>query len=262
MLINPTHRCCGAFQKWVLLRCYAALSAAGFVRFRQGGVDWPLRDGFHCWVGLDSVLNKDHLVVNPHVGLHVVPIMRLCAALEHRKYDRCAATYALDLGELKSREPIFRFTPHSNLDAVVGRLVRLYTSVGLMYAESIARYELLLPLLQSRVGMRAQYPERTAACLHLMGREAEARTFTENLLTQNRDYFNGFAVPFKNLLDRESSAAASPPAIRARSARASAPQQRGRDPVARMGDDFDLRNNSCRHFDEAYEWPTRSSLAV
>jgi hypothetical protein len=208
------------------------------------------------------VLKKDHLAINPLVGVHVAPITRFCAVIERKKYSRSAMTYALDMGELKAREPIFRFTPHSNIDAVVARLVSLYVSVGLAYAKSIANYKSLLPLLQSRVGMLGQYPERTVACLYLMDRKDEARSFTEKFLTQNRDYFNGFAVPFKNLLDRESSAAASPPAIRARSARASAPQQRGRDPVARMGDDFDLRNNSCRHFDEAYEWPTRSSLAV
>ena len=108
---------------------------------------------------------------------------------------------------------------HSDVDAVVARLVRLYTSAGLAYAKSIANYELLLPLLQRRVGMLAEYPERTAACLYMMGRKDEARSFTEKFFAQHRDYFEGFAAPFRELLDRESADEVTRLRIRARSAR-------------------------------------------
>jgi hypothetical protein len=219
MLINLTQRCDTAFQKSVLLKCYDALSAAGFLRFRREGVDWPFEGGFHCWVGLDTVLKKDHLAINPFVGVHVVPIMKFYTALECRRYSRTVSTYALDMGKLKSYGPVFRFTRHSDVDAVVARLVRLYTSAGLAYAKSIANYELLLPLLQRRVGMLAEYPERTAACLYMMGRKDEARSFTEKFFAQHRDYFEGFAAPFRELLDRESADEVTRLRIRARSAR-------------------------------------------
>src|ERR1039457_6694841 len=89
-------------------------------------VDWPFEGGFHCWVGLDTVLKKDHLAINPFVGVHVVPIMKFYTALECRRYSRTVSTYALDMGKLKSYGPVFRFTRHSDVDAVVARLVRLY----------------------------------------------------------------------------------------------------------------------------------------
>jgi hypothetical protein len=244
MFINLTQRCDSAFQKSVLLKCYDALSAAGFVRFRREGVDWPFEGGFHCWVWLDTDLRKDHLAINPFVGVHVVPIMKFCAALECRRYSRTVSTYALDMGELTSFAPVFRFTRHSDVYALVARLVRLYTSVGMVYAKSIANYELLLPLLQSRVGMLAQYPERTAACLYLMGRKEEARLFTEKFLAQYRAYFEGFAAPFTQMLDRQSANEVTRPRIRARSARAPAPKQHARNPSTMMSDDIDFRNNN------------------
>lgn len=202
MLVNLGRRCDAVFSQAVLLKCYDALSMAGFVRFRKGGLDWPLRAGFRCSVGFDSVLEQGHLAINPFVGVNVVPIMIFCTSLERRKYHRSVSTYALDMGELKPREPIFRFTRHSDVAAVVARLVSLYTSAGLAYARSIGNYESLLPLLQSRVGMLGQYPQRTAACLYLMGRKDEARSFTETIRARHRGYFEAFAVSFMELLDR------------------------------------------------------------
>ncbi len=117
------------------------------------------------------------------------------------KYSRTVATYALHMGELTPDEPILRFTPQTDADAEVARLARLYSSAGLAYAKSIADYELLLPLLQSRVEMLGAYPERIAACLYLMGRKDEARSFAETFLAQHRDYFEGFAVPFMEMLN-------------------------------------------------------------
>jgi len=219
MLINLTQPCDAAFQKPVLLKCHDALSAAGFLRFRRQSVDWPFEAGFRCWVGLDTVLKKDHLAIHPFVGVHVVPIMKSYTALRYRKYSGTVSTCALDTSELKTHGPPFRFTRHPDVDAVVARLVRLYTRVGFVYAKSIANYQLLLPLLRSRVGKLAEYPERTAACLYLMGRKDEARSFTEKFLAQHRDYCDGFAVPFTEMLDREPADQITLPRIRARSAR-------------------------------------------
>lgn len=84
-------------------------------------------------------------------------------------------------GSENTDAPPFRVTRHSDVDAVLGRLVRLYCRVGVAYAKSIAKYEALLPLLRSRVGLMPEYPQRTAACLYLMGRANEARSVTELL---------------------------------------------------------------------------------
>lgn len=196
-------QCNAEFKKAVLLRCYDALSQAGFARFRKEAVDWPLEGGFHCWVGLNTGLEASHLDINPFVGVHVVPIMKLYTRLEGRAYDRSIATYAIHMGELTPEEPMLRFTRETDVDAEAVRLARLYATAGLEYAKSIATYERLLPLLQSRVDMLGAYPERVACCLYLMGKRDEARVFTEDFLSRKPSYFGDFAVPFLKMLKAE-----------------------------------------------------------
>jgi hypothetical protein len=196
MLVDMNRPCDAAYKRLVLLKCYDALEAVGFTRFRKEGVDWPLQEGFHSWVGLNTGLSDDYVEINPFVGLHVVPIMRMYTSLEGRKYDRGVATYARHMGELAPEEPAFHFTRQTDVEAGAARLARLYAGAGSTYAKSIADYEQLLPLLQERIGMLGAYPERTAACLYLMGRKEEARTFVADFLRENHDYFAGFVGPF------------------------------------------------------------------
>ena len=134
------------------------------------------------------------------VGVHAVPIMKFYTAMEGRKYSRSTATYAVHIGLLAPKELIFRFDRHTNVAAEADRLARLYVDVGLTYAISISTYELLLPLLRERVPMLGGYPERVATCLYLMGRKQEARSFVEDFLPDHRGYFEGFAVPFLEML--------------------------------------------------------------
>jgi len=200
MLMTATQRCDAVYKQAVLLKCYDALAAAGFTRYRKEDVDWPLENGFHCWVGLNTALYAEYVQINPFVGVHVVPIMKLYTALEGRKYSRSIATYAMHMGLIAPHEPVFKFTRQIDIDAEATRMARLYAGPGLAYAKSIATYENLLPLLQDRVPMLGAYPERVAACLYLMGRKHEAQSFVENFLQSNRDYFEGFAVPFLELV--------------------------------------------------------------
>lgn len=193
--------CCdAAFKQVVRQHCYDALTEAGFTRFRKEGVDWPLGDGFHCWVGLNTAIERAYIEINPFVGVHVAPMMKFYTSLEGRKYDRGIATYALHMGELVPREKGFRFTRQTNIAAEAARMARLYVSIGLPYAESIANYERLLPLLQSRTPMLGGYPQRVACCLYLMGRKDEARAFVEDFVKRQPEYFEGFAIPFLKLL--------------------------------------------------------------
>jgi len=195
--MSAVERCDAAYKQVVLLKCYEALEAAGFTRYRKQNVDWPLgKNGFHCWVGLNYALEQEYVEINPFVGVHVVPIMKLYTTLEGRKYNRSIATYAKHMGELVPKEPMFRFTLQTDVEGEAARLARLYVTVGRAYAQSIASYEGLLPLLQDRVPMLGAYPERVAACLYLMDRKDEARAFVEDFLKDHRDYFEGFAVPF------------------------------------------------------------------
>lgn len=198
--MSTNERCDAAYKQVVWQHCYDALTAAGFTRFRKESVDWPFGNEFHCWVGLNAAIEPEYVEINPFVGVHAVPIMKLYTALEGRKYNRAIATFAVHMGELAPKERAFRFTRQTDVAAEAARLARLYVSVGLPYAESMADYERLLPLLQSRVSMLGAYPERVASCLYLMDRKDEARTFVEEFVKQQPEYFEGFAIPFLKLL--------------------------------------------------------------
>jgi hypothetical protein len=204
-------RCDAQFKKAVMLKVYDAFEAAGFTRFRKEDVDWPLHDGFHAWVGLNTALYPDRVDITPNVGVHVVPIHKLCAIKGGKypyKYSRGVATYAINIGTLDAvgDERAFAFGPQQSdafIDAECKRLAHIYATAGLDYARSIASYEALLPLLQQYIDSLGLYPERVASCLYLMGRKAEAREFVVSFLDGHRDYFEGFAAPFLVKLDEE-----------------------------------------------------------
>lgn len=199
--------CNAAFKKAIRLKCYDALEREGFTRFAKEGVDWPLREGFHCWVGLNTGLYPDRVEINPFVGVHVVPLAKL-RVLGGGKYDRRIATYAIHMGELPGArdEQAFAFTTKQSdtfIAAEIQRLARLYAMVGLNYARSIASYEALLPLLKGRLHMLGGYPENVACCLFLMNRVSEAYTFVQDFLAQEPGYFRSFAVPFLDMIESE-----------------------------------------------------------
>lgn len=210
--MSTAMRCDAKFKKEVRLACYGALEREGFTRFRKEGVDWPLDDGFHAWVGLNTGLYPDRVIVEPFVGVHVVPIEKLRSLKggeNPQKYDRRIATYAIHMGQLETigeDQRAFAFAPQQSegfIQSECERLAHLYATAGLDYARSIASYEALLPLLQERVDTLGGYPERVASCLYLMGRKAEARAFIETFPEKYQEYIEGFAKPFLELLDQE-----------------------------------------------------------
>lgn len=204
-------RCNIDFKRQVFLKCLDALEAEGFARHRKEAVDWPIHDGFHAWVGLTVALGPNRLKILPCVGVHVVPIAKLCASKRGRyrvRYNRGVATYATELKGLDAaaRERAFVFDPEQSEAFIVSecqRLARLVATVGLDYARSIASYEALLPLLRERVKTLGGYPESFASCLYRMGRKEGARQFVEGFLEEWRDYFEGFAIPFLKRLSRD-----------------------------------------------------------
>lgn len=205
--MNPTQRCDAAFKHAVLLQCYEALAAAGFTRFRKEAVDWPLEAEFHCWVGLNTALYATYVGISPFIGLHVVPLEKLWTRLKTgkypAKYDRAVATIAIQLSELAPDERAFHFSTDMDIATEARRLAALYVRAGLPYAEGIASYRALLPMLKDRVGKLGGYPERFACCLYLMGHRDAAKQFVEGFVPDHRDYFEGFALPFISMLERE-----------------------------------------------------------
>jgi hypothetical protein len=205
-------RCDTAFKKRILVKCYNALEAAGFTRYRKTEVDWPFIDGFHGWVGLNNALYSDRFCIEPFVGVHSVCIHKLWYELEGNSYPSRygrTATYAIHMGELDGvkDEIAFVFGPQQSegfIDSEVARLAKLYATFGMDYARSIASYDVLLPLFEEELDTLGGYPERYASCLYLMGRKDEARAYVDSFTCPSLpDYFKGFAKPFLAMLDRE-----------------------------------------------------------
>lgn len=195
-----------AFEQRIRSLCLDALEAAGFTRCGKEHVDWPMENGFHCWVSPNTARDSDRARVLPLVGVHVVPIMKLDATIEGAKYRRAVATYAINMGQLEDAadERAFAFSPEQStefIESEARRLADLYRGPGLQFARSIASYESLLPRLRELIPSLGGYPERTACCLCLMGRKEEARAFVEDFLSKEEDYFRGFAVPFLKMLN-------------------------------------------------------------
>lgn len=194
------------FRNDVKALCYDTLESVGFTHYRANGIDWPLYDGFHAWVGLNEGWDDEYFEINPFVGIHVVQIERLWHSLVKTKYNRGSATYAVHMGELAPNELAFRFYRTTDLRSESLRLAELYRDVGLSCAKKIAKYDALLPLLEKRVDMLGAYPERVCCCLHLMGRDEEARSFAESFGLKEPEYFEQFSEAFIVMLDESSSA--------------------------------------------------------
>lgn len=190
-----------SLKQFVRMNCYNALEKVGFERFAKEGVDWPLNDGFHCWVGLNAAVERSGVEITPFVGLHVIPLEKLAAGLKGKRYVRGIATYAIPMGDLDYArdEPAFVFTTGQSEGFVLSeadRLASLYATCGLAFSQSIASYEKLLPLLEMRLDMLGGYPESVACCLRLMGREDAAIKFVESFSRQEPQYFASFAAVF------------------------------------------------------------------
>ncbi len=187
------------FKDHVTESCYSALAHVGFERYRKYNLDWPLHDGFHCWVGLNRGIYPTHVEINPFVGLHVVPLMRLAESLAGRKYNRGVATYAVHFGLLAPSTRGFVFDKHSDVVAEAHRLANLYLGEGLSYAKALASYDALLPLLHARAESLGGYPECVACCLYLMGKGDEAAQFVDSFFAKEPKYFMTFAQAFSEL---------------------------------------------------------------
>lgn len=205
-------KCDVSFKNGVLSECYDSLQRQGFSRYKKWGVDFPINNGFHCWVGLNTALYPDRLELIPNVGVHVVPIEKLICDLDNgayaKKYDRSIATYSIGLWEVCGQENhTFCFFPEQSsslISAECSRLASLYSSDGLRFARGISNYGKLSELLADRVDSLGRVPERYATCLYMLGKKLEAKEFLECFPADYKKYIEGFSLPFIDKIKNES----------------------------------------------------------
>lgn len=172
------------------LLCQKELVEAGFVKTTTGAAR-EISSGAFLWVGLNAGTHSGFVRINPFIGLHVAPIMKLVADLEGSKYSKLKlATVSVHLGELVPEVEQFTFDgEHDRQQA--SRLVSVIEQYGLPWA--LASLENIAELLEARVPQLGGYPQKYAAALLLEGQVAAASKFVEGHLS--------FVSKWKSALD-------------------------------------------------------------
>lgn len=179
--------------KAVLEACEDALVRHGFKRLRRHSVAWAFSPDFLGWIGLNVGNYPTHVQINPFVGIHCVPLMKLYKESSENKYQPKKyqlgryATYAVHLGEVCD-EGLggFIFPEGADIEPVAEELAVAVREHGVPYMQTLTSYEALLPLLRGREPMLGGYPERVAVCLMVLGRQAEALAYLDAKLEEYR----------------------------------------------------------------------------
>jgi hypothetical protein len=191
-----------AFARSITLAICDELVAHGFTKFQKDQVDFPLSDGFHCWVGLNRGLYRDSVSYCPNVGIHHTILERFYYELRDHpkyKYNRGTATYAIPIGGLipNYSEPVFY--PDVDIGKEAKRCAQMYVDYGLPYARSISTWDALVPLLKERVPMMGGYPQSVACALFLQEKYEEALAFMTECEFEHSRHANLFIVEFTKL---------------------------------------------------------------
>lgn len=176
------------FPQEVDAACDKALAAFGFHSPRRGSLLIAVDDDFYGWVGLNRSKVGDAVRMNPFIGLHCVPVMRLYYELDtyrKRKYRLGdTATVALHLGELAPDLNVFMFEQAQALEDEADRLAQAVVEFGLPWMKSHAKLDALLVLLREKEAMLGGFPERIAVVLFLLGRFAEVSEYLDARLDE------------------------------------------------------------------------------
>lgn len=187
--------------------CETALVRHGFRRLRRHDVVFDISSDFLGWVGLNYGSHSTQVRINPFIGIHCVPLMRLVEELSGQSYQLGRyATFAVHLGEICPEVDTFDFSTEADLELESERLATTLRRYAVPFMEENASYAALLPILIDRVPTLGGYPQRLAVALYLMGRYEEARQFVLGRRAEYeaeeavRESFDRFALPFLKLL--------------------------------------------------------------
>lgn len=191
--------------------CEKALVDRGFERPRKNTIFYRLDEDFLGWVGLNQGNFNDHLQINPFIGIHCIPVMKLIMDLKDERYQIGRyASYAFHFGEVAPDITQFIFTEDTDLEEEAERLAEELTVHGLQSMKVLANYEVLRTRLKDKVEMLGGYPERYVAVLYMMGLIGQARNFIdEKTDIFDPDYsgpyslYEKFGKPFLEMLEKE-----------------------------------------------------------
>lgn len=197
------------FVNFVEKACVHALINRGFESPRSRTRFIRLDDDFLGWVGLNRGNYSDYLQLNPFIGIHCIPIMRLISELEGEKYkEGDSATYAIHMGEIAPDIRQFIFTENTNIEAEAERLADEIVIHAVPWMKNRASYNALIPLVESRIEMLGIWPQSYALALYLSGQKEVAKNFVLNrtdLFDSNYEgpysLYEKFGKPFLEMLE-------------------------------------------------------------
>lgn len=171
------------FAQEVDAACDNALASFGFHSPRRGSPLIVIDEDFYGWVGLNRSKAGDAVRIDPFIGLHCVPVMRLYYELDTYRKRRYlpgdTATVALHLGELAPAPTAFMFERSQPLEGEAGRLAQAVVEFGRPWMTSHANLNALLVHLREKEAMLGGFPERVAVVLFLLGRFTEVSEYLD-----------------------------------------------------------------------------------
>lgn len=155
--------------KVIDLACYEALAVLG-IRRKYGIGSLALDENFMGWIGLNQGVHSTFVRVNPNIGIHCVPLMKLIAAAAGEKYQMGRrTTISYPLGEACPKVKEFIFETEADILPEAARLADTIGQYGIPYIRSLASYGELLPRIRKEIASLGGAPERYAAALYLSG---------------------------------------------------------------------------------------------
>lgn len=190
--------------------CIAALKKRGFESPRSRTRFIRLDINFLGWVGLNRENYTDHLQINPFIGIHCIPVMKLKAELAQDKYkEGDLATHAMHMSTIAPDVTQFIFADDTDLEAEADRLADEIVVYALPWMKAHANYEGLITLLKPNIEMLGGYPEKFAAALYFSGQASAARNFVEERVDLFDPQYEGpyslyqkFGKPFLEIVGR------------------------------------------------------------
>ncbi|MET0983164.1 MAG: hypothetical protein ABWY02_13765 [Telluria sp.] len=165
--------------------CDRALESFGFRSRRRGSPLIQIDDDFYGWVGLNRSGTGDEVRIDPYVGLHCVPVMRLFYELDFYRQPRSkyllgrTATIVVHMGAFAPEMRAFIFERDAPLTSEANRLAEAVVEHGLPWMRTHASLDALLGPLREREAMLNGVPERIAIVLFLLGRFDELSAYLD-----------------------------------------------------------------------------------
>lgn len=173
--------------KFIEDECALALAPLN-IEMKSGTGTIPINGDFFGWIGLNVGHHKNFIRINPFIGVHCPPIMKLTATAGGKKYrPKEIATFAVFLGTLCPHVEQFIFTDETDIRVEAERLSSIVDEFGIPYMKNIANYPALISLLEARISSLGGYPQRYAAALYLSGNSQRAVDFIDNEIVLLKD---------------------------------------------------------------------------